>query len=167
MNKLLMALNEFHKLKVSANKGGNNPHFNSDYSTLEDVISAVNQASQFGLVFVQRIDYDSEQNVYVETIIRHIDCNDVINCKVPVKCKNIYSPHELVSLIKYEKRYGLQSLFGLPSEDDDGNKATEEKKTNKKPKVVKSNTNINGDLEKLKDKIQSKSVGAEELGQSL
>jgi hypothetical protein len=69
--------------------------------------------------------------------------------------------------ITYAKRYGLQSLFGLPSEDDDGNKATEEKKTNKKPKVVKSNTNINGDLEKLKDKIQSKSVGAEELGQSL
>jgi hypothetical protein len=41
MNKLLMALNEFHKLKVSANKGGNNPHFNSDYSTLEDVIKCI------------------------------------------------------------------------------------------------------------------------------
>jgi len=30
--------------------------------------------------------------------------------------------------ITYAKRYGLQSLLGLPSEDDDGNDASKEPK---------------------------------------
>ena len=69
MNKLLIALNKFQQLKVSAEKGGNNPHFNSDYSTLENVINAVSQGTQFGLVYIQSIDFDSDQNIFVETEI--------------------------------------------------------------------------------------------------
>jgi len=171
MNKLLTALNEFQKLSVSASKGGTNPHFKSEYSTLENVIKAVSQGSQFGLVFTQEVNFvDDMGKVYVETSIRHIDCKDVIQCRVPVFCKDIHNPHQLGSGITYAKRYGLQSLYGLPSEDDDGEKAMEGKTPNSTPKIVKNDktkTDIQGDLAKLKEKIQTKSVGVEELGQNI
>ena len=45
---LKQALLEFQRLAVTAKKDGKNPHFRSNYSTLESVISAVNQGNQFG-----------------------------------------------------------------------------------------------------------------------
>ena len=87
-----------------------------------------------------------------------------------MRCKDMDNPHQMGSGITYAKRYGLQSLYGLPSEDDDGNKAGEGKKTNDKPKVVKSDkakVDIQGDLDKLKEKVKTKSIGVEELGQSI
>ena len=84
MSKLLIALNEFQKLSVSASKGGTNPHFKSEYSTLENVIKAVSQGSQFGLVFTQEVNFTDDMQVFVETSMRHIGCIESIKCKVPV-----------------------------------------------------------------------------------
>jgi hypothetical protein len=36
----------------------------------------------------------------------------------------LHDPQKLGSAITYAKRYALQALFALPSEDDDGNKAS-------------------------------------------
>ena len=47
------AMLAFQKLAVSATKDGKNPHFKSNYSTLEEVMSASRQANQFGLYFMQ------------------------------------------------------------------------------------------------------------------
>ena len=175
MSKLLTALNEFQKLSVSASKGGTNPHYKSEYSTLENVISAVNQASQFGLVFTQEVNFTDDMQVFVETSIRHIDTAESIKCKVPVFCKDMTNPHQLGSGITYAKRYGLQSLYGLPSEDDDGNKAVGNspsgKAVNDKPtKRIDNKTKkeIGGDLEQLEKNLkQGKPIGVEALGQSI
>lgn len=44
--------------------------------------------------------------------------------RTPVLVKDPTDPQKMGSGITYAKRYGLQSAFGLPSEDDDGNSAS-------------------------------------------
>ena len=39
------------------------------------------------------------------------------------------NPQKIGSAITYYKRYTLQSLYGLPSEDDDGNQVSNENKS--------------------------------------
>ena len=125
---LKTAMLEFQKLAVSAKKDGKNPHFKSNYSTLESVIAAVNQGNQFGLFFTQEIEVKNYQkDIVIVTTARHIDDDNTYTSKLPIilSQSNIENPQKIGSAITYAKRYTLQSLYGLPSEDDDGNKASE------------------------------------------
>ena len=149
---LKTAMLEFQKLAVTAKKDGKNPHFKSNYSTLESVIEAVNQGNQFGLFFTQEIDYEfptkkcvsviggtTEEDdkyehedhatpvVYVRTKVQHINDDQIFYSSLPIILSqaNMENPQKIGSAITYAKRYTLQSVYGLPSEDDDGNKAAE------------------------------------------
>ena len=130
---------EFQKLAVTAKKDGKNPHFRSNYSTLESVISAANQGNQFGLFFTQEIDYiwvshrDATSEVVVVTTVRHEHDEETFVSKLPIilSAINMENPQKIGSAITYAKRYTLQSVYGLPSEDDDANEAS-----NPAPKLV-------------------------------
>jgi len=61
----------------------------------------------------------------------------------------------LGSGITYAKRYGLQSLYGLPSEDDDGNSAKEGKAVPLK-KPTKKDANLKGIAEETDPEKKSK-----------
>ena len=136
--RLPSAFNLFQQLKVTAKKDGTNPHFKSSYSTLESVIDAVNQGSAFGLFFTQHI-HMHDGTLFVKTVMRHINDTDTYESFVPVPCANIQNAHAMGSGITYAKRYGLQSLYGLPSEDDDGNTAI-------KPQAPKVNQKVTNEL---------------------
>ena len=126
------AMLAFQKLSVSAKKDGTNPHFSSSYSSLESVIEAVNQGNQFGLFFTQEIDYiwtshhDSKSDIVVVTIVRHEHDEETFVSKLPIILSptNMENPQKVGSAITYAKRYTLQSVYGLPSEDDDANEAS-------------------------------------------
>ena len=45
------------------------------------------------------------------------------------------NPQKIGSAITYAKRYTLQAVYGLPSEDDDGNEASKPSITITKPKA--------------------------------
>ena len=130
---LKTAMLEFQRLAVTAKKDGKNPHFRSNYSTLESVITAVNQGNQFGLYFTQEIDYvyvshmETKSEVVVVTTVRHTNDDNTYVSKLPIILSqtNMENPQKIGSAITYAKRYTLQSVYGLPSEDDDGNKAAE------------------------------------------
>ena len=130
---LKTAMLEFQKLSVTAKKDGKNPHFRSNYSTLESVITAVNQGNQFGLYFTQEIEYvyvnhiQTKSEVVVVTTVRHTNDDNTYVSKLPIILSeaNMENPQKIGSAITYAKRYTLQSVYGLPSEDDDGNKASE------------------------------------------
>ena len=130
---LKTAMLEFQKLAVTAKKDGKNPHFRSNYSTLESVITAVNQGNQFGLYFTQEIEYvyvnhiQTKSEVVVVTTVRHTNDDNTYVSKLPIILSeaNMENPQKIGSAITYAKRYTLQSVYGLPSEDDDGNKASE------------------------------------------
>ena len=125
---LKTAMLEFQKLSVTAKKDGKNPHFRSNYSTLESVITAVNQGNQFGLFFTQEIDYvytshmETKSEVVVVTTLRHVVDDATYVSKLPIimSQQNMENPQKIGSAITYAKRYTLQAVYGLPSEDDDG-----------------------------------------------
>ena len=139
------ALLAFQKLAVTAKKDGKNPHFRSNYSTLESVIEAVNQGNQFGLFFTQEMTYDYVSNddgsnvvvPVVSTKVMHEHDDTVIESKLPIMLAraNMENPQKIGSAITYYKRYTLQSVYGLPSEDDDGNVASQPTINTSKPKV--------------------------------
>jgi len=140
---LRSAMLEFQKLAVTAKKDGKNPHFRSNYSTLESVITAVNQGNQFGLFFTQEIDYvyvshrETKSEVVVVTTIRHVNDESTYVSKLPIILSdaNYENPQKIGSAITYAKRYTLQSVYGLPSEDDDGNEASKPTIQVSKPKM--------------------------------
>ena len=129
---LASAMLEFQKLSITAKKDGKNPHFRSNYSKLESVIEAVNQGNQFGLFFTQEIDYvwtshhDAKSEVVVVTTVRHENDENTYVSKLPIILSNanMENPQKVGSAITYAKRYTLQAVYGLPSEDDDGNEAS-------------------------------------------
>ena len=139
------ALLAFQKLAVTAKKDGKNPHFRSNYSTLESVIEAVKQGNQFGLFFTQEMTYDYVSNddgsnvvvPVVSTKVMHEHDDTVIESKLPIMLAraNMENPQKIGSAITYYKRYTLQSVYGLPSEDDDGNVASQPIINTSKPKV--------------------------------
>lgn len=128
------ALIAFHKTKPTAVKSGSNPHFRSKYATLEEVIATAETAAEFGLTFTQLIDFEIvwqdkpnqplEPRIieFVKTIVMH-ESGDRITARTLIKAKDQSNPQQMGSGITYAKRYGLQSAFGIPSEDDDANSA--------------------------------------------
>ena len=144
------ALTKFQEMNVKATKESVNPHFKSKYSDLTSVINAVNHGAEFGLSFTQSVDYqnmivkrettqfdkqsneivkkweDITKDVYVTTTMRHNIDDKEFTCRVPVlvKVDDKDNPQKMGSAITYAKRYGLQSLYGLASDDDDGNLAS-------------------------------------------
>ncbi len=132
------AMLEFQKLSVTAKKDGKNPHFRSNYSKLESVIEAVNQGNQFGLFFTQEIEVKNYQkDIVVVTTVRHIADDNTYVSKLPILLDDasMKNPQKIGSAITYAKRYTLQAVYGLPSEDDDGNVASQPTIITSKPKT--------------------------------
>ena len=106
----------------SAVKGAKNPHFNSRYADLATVIEACREAlNSNGITLLQPVRA-SERGVIVETILLHTSAEWISEeLELPIAKQDAQG---VGSAITYGKRYGLQSLVGIPSEDDDGNAAT-------------------------------------------
>lgn len=124
---LAQALLEFQKLAVKASKDSKNPHFKSNYASLEAVIDAANQATQFGICFTQEIDFEFNGETgmtFVRTVLIHAPSGEQRVSRTPIRSKDPTDPQKMGSGITYAKRYGLQSALGLPSEDDDANDAS-------------------------------------------
>lgn len=164
------ALSKFQELNISALKETSNDYFKSKYADLTAVINAVNHGAQFGLSFDQAVNYENIQvnvkttrtdkqgnsvetmtttiirDTYVTTTIAHDIDKETLTCRVPVliNSNDKDNPHKLGSGITYAKRYGLQSLYGLAS-DDDGNEASKDN-DGKVPnaKVIPTNNNDGG-----------------------
>lgn len=127
------ALSKFQEEGIAAVKDGNNPFFKSTYATLEDVIKAANEGAKYGLAFTQCVDFEKDiiegavvPTMFVRTSLMHKDSDAVITSRYPVVPKNnkYDDSQALGSAITYAKRYALQAIYGLPSEDDDGNSNT-------------------------------------------
>ena len=142
------AMLAFQMEAVAATKGGENPHFKSSYSTLEEVMSAAREANKYGLYFTQPLDLITvgEQVVQVvKTAIIHAPTKEARISMCPIRSKDPSDPQKMGSGITYAKRYSLQAAMGLPSEDDDGNEAAD--------KAVKSKVQKMHEEKKQKTKV--------------
>ncbi len=145
------ALSKFQDEGIAAVKEGNNPYFKSTYATLEDVIAAANHGAKHGLAFTQCIHTEKdivESNVvhtmYVITKVMHTSGEEITSKYIIIPKKNAMDDSQaLGSAITYAKRYSLQAIYGLPSEDDDGNANTHN------PKIIKKNNDKVKEFEKM------------------
>lgn len=108
-----------------AHKGANNPFFKSKYADLSEVVKAVKEPfSNNGLSYVQ-FPIESHCRIGVETILMH-ESGEWISSEFTVQLTK-QDAQGAGSAITYCRRYALQAIAGIPSEDDDGNKASEKK----------------------------------------
>ena len=106
----------------AAIKDKNNPAFKSKYADLGAVIDAIKPAlSKHDLFFLQE-SHEQEGGACVETILCHASGEERSLGRVFVPASK-RDAHGYGSALTYARRYALQTAFGIPAEDDDGNAA--------------------------------------------
>ena len=112
-------------------KDANNPFFKSKYADLSAVVQAVKEPfSNNGLSYVQ-FPIEQSGRIGVETILMH-ESGEYLSNEFTVQLGK-QDAQGAGSAITYCRRYALQAIAGIPSEDDDGNGAQN--------KLVKSKPN--------------------------
>jgi len=115
--KLNSALNDFRKA-ATVGKSGKNPMFKSQYSTLGDVLTALNSIADFGLSFQQFFSDDC-----IVTVVAHVETGENFQSAIPVRPEKS-TPQSYISCVTYLRRASLMTMFGLNADDDDGNLAS-------------------------------------------
>lgn len=118
---LAAALNKAQAEMSGAKKGKQNPFFKSSYADLNAVVDAVRiPFAENGLSYSQFPVMD-ENRVGVETILMH-ESGEFISSTLMLPTGKL-DAQAAGSAITYARRYSLQSIAGIPAEDDDGNAA--------------------------------------------
>ena len=127
INELATALSKAQGQMGGASKTADNPFFKSKYADLGSVIAAVKEPmAENGLSYVQ-FPFAFEGNVGVTTRLMHSSGQFMESSFAIPAPKN--DPHTYGGLVSYCRRFSLQSILGIPSEDDDGNAVTQAAKT--------------------------------------
>jgi len=106
---------EIQKIGVNAEKDGKNPHFKSNYVTLDNLLNTILPlATANGLAITSFVEND-------KLVTKVVDTEDESSIESRF---SIYheDPQKIGSAITYAKRYNLGAIFNLVTEvDDDGN----------------------------------------------
>ena len=103
-------------------KDANNPFFKSKYADLSAVIRAVKEPfANNDLSYVQ-FPIEESGRIGIETILMHSSGEWLSNSFTVQLSKQ--DAQGAGSAITYCRRYSLQAVAGIPSEDDDGNAAS-------------------------------------------
>lgn len=126
MRAMVDALVSFQAQLKPAAKSGYNPHFKSNFVTLEDAWDAVRDLlSKNHLSVIQCIDWEPDAKQWVVvTKLRHV-AGGLEESRIPII--NATTPQAMGSSLSYSKRYAIMAILGIPSEDDDGNAAQAQK----------------------------------------
>jgi hypothetical protein len=123
IGKLAVSLVKAQASMGRAIKDSNNPFFKSKYADLTEVIETVKKPlNDNGITFLQIVEVDEQGRQVVETTLLH-ESGEFISGKTLVVTAKQNDPQALGSAITYAKRYGLQAICGLPTDDDDGEAA--------------------------------------------
>jgi hypothetical protein len=106
----------------SAKKRANNPHFKSKYADLGAVIEAIEPIATHG-IWYRQVLHESDLGVKIETL--YTGFGATISAGVLFMPADKRNAQGFGSALTYARRYALQSAFGLATEDDDGNAASE------------------------------------------
>ena len=121
-------------------KDAKNPHFKSNYATLQAVHDVAAPALAYeGIVIVEGTRVDGDK-VIQHLTFRHIDSEGEISSELPLACKDPNNPQHLGSAQTYARRYLLQTMAGLTPEDDDGNAASQDVNRFEKDQAEKQKT---------------------------
>lgn len=109
---------------ASAHKDAKNPHFKSQYATLESAVKASKYALAEQDVFVvQSPGAINDGAIRMMTRLVHSSGEWIETlCDVPLQKRDAQG---VGSAITYGRRYGLMAALNIPATDDDGNAASE------------------------------------------
>ena len=103
-------------------KGGGTNTTERKYSTLEDVLKAIQPAAELGISHTQTFDYiplGTDQLLTVLTTTLYFK-DEKLESKLPLKeLKGFNVMHDLGISITYTRRYALGAAYGIGSEEDD------------------------------------------------
>ena len=124
---LAMALNKAQAEMGGAAKDANNPFFKSKYADLGSVIRAIKEPFASNGLSYSQFPISEADTVGVDTILMH-SSGEWIESRLLLPMVKA-DPQKAGSAITYARRYALQAIAGIPSEDDDGNAASQGNKT--------------------------------------
>lgn len=141
MNNLISAFIKAQSEMNNARLDSKNPHFKSEYASLESVLDAIKPIlNKHGIAIFQPM-VEVNDRPFIKTILYH-ESGESIESLTPVIFEK-QTAQAMGSGISYARRYALQSLVCIGSDDDDANAATESHKTNEKPQERRVNSNTN------------------------
>ena len=122
-NELFTALIKAQASMGAAVKDSKNPHFRSSFASLSAVIGAVIPCLNENGVGVLQLPHLDESFVQLTTVLIH-SSGQMLSSTVATPMGKKADAQAVGSAITYLRRYSLQSIVGLPVEDDDGNAAS-------------------------------------------
>lgn len=138
VNEIFPALFDVKKELGPVTKKSDNPFFKSSYADLNEHLETVEPVlEEHGLFLLQPPCANGSGN-YVATMIVHAESGQWISGLIKVP-NSITDSQKIGAAITYFRRFGINALLALKSEDDDGNTATGKKID--KPKNKKRSTN--------------------------
>jgi len=115
LGKFATAMAKAQSMMGGATKGSRNPHFNSAFADLASVVNAVKgPLSTNGIAFVQ-MPSSTGDLVSVTTRLVH-SSGEWMQCTLSARPRK-NDPQGVGSVVTYLKRYTLQAMCGVPSED--------------------------------------------------
>lgn len=142
IKELAVAMNKAQSEMTGAAKSKTNPFFKAKYADLKAVIEAIKTPfADNGLSYIQ-FPIEDNGRIGIETILMHSSGEWLSNSFTVQLSKQ--DAQGAGSAITYCRRYGLQAVAGIPSEDDDGNAASKPKsnKTQSNKPELMSKTNL-------------------------
>ena len=122
-SKLFSIQGEIQKAPMS----GENPHFKSEYTTIQDLFDLLKPMLQPRKMFFIQSPAQGEisgvRSLRMITRIIDTESGEWVEGSLEVELKEA-GPQALGSAITYLRRYQLSSMLGVVSDDDDGNAAT-------------------------------------------
>jgi hypothetical protein len=131
------ALTMFQEMNVTATKNTSNEYFKSTYKNI--ILERVKTENGTEVKY-----QELHRDIFVKTIVSHIQDKETLECTVPVLINgnDKDNPQKMGSAITYAKRYGLQSLYGLASDDDANLAAGLVARNSDKPKIINQNNGM-------------------------
>lgn len=130
---LFADLAKFQQAMTGAKKDANNPFHKSKYADLSSVVNAIKSGSEgLNIGFYHKTNDTTLTTIlFYSDGVNYAELESSLSIEVHVpppeertdkfgKVKSFNMMQAIGSAITYAKRYTLQGLYGLPSEDDDG-----------------------------------------------
>jgi len=134
------------------------------YSTLEDVLRAIQPAAKLGISHTQTFDYSILEDGTVLTIcVTTLYFKDQkLESKLPLKqLKGFNIMHDLGIAITYTRRYALGAAYGIGSEEDDDAMSLTQSTAEKEDRIKRTPSKPNDEgepVESIKDKNYGKPI---------
>lgn len=150
MKQISTALLKAQSQMSNPKKGSTNPFFKSKYADLNSIREAVIPVlNENGISVLQPIVHFENKN-FVKTILLH-ESGELLESLTEIVYNKVNDAQAQGSGISYARRYALQSFVCVGADDDDGQKAVQNK-PNATKEIMQKAKEANATIEQIKTK---------------